>query len=162
VLRVLGDLLGVAGFQYDSAEEARNEALGGRDVRSLLGNGIAVPTALRSVDTPAAGVQRIGDVPSYFADSLVRRSEPLQHTRDGAPPVASMNSDLMRKRGIAEGDRVRIAQEGGEALLTAVLDERIPADCVRIPAAHAATSDLGPLFATVTVTRVPASEKVMA
>jgi len=162
VLRVLGNLLGVSGFNYDSAEEARNEALGGREVRDLLGNEITARTILSEVDAGPAGVQRIGDVPSYFADPLVRRSEPLQRARDGAPPVASMNGALMTKLGIAAGERVRIAQEGGEALLSAVLDERIPADCVRIPAAHPATADLGALFETVTVTRVPAAEKVSA
>ncbi len=162
VLRVLGNLLGVSGFNYDSAEEARNEALGGREVRDLLGNEITARTALPEVAAAPAGVQRIGDVPSYFADPLVRRSEPLQRARDGAPPVASMNSALMKTLGIAAGDRVRIAQEGGEAQLSAVLDERIPADCVRIPGAHPATSDLGALFETVTVTRVPATEKVNA
>ena len=162
VLRVLGNLLGVSGFNYDSAEEARNEALGGREVRDLLGNEITARTILSEVDAGPPGVQRIGDVPSYFADPLVRRSEPLQRARDGAPPVASMNGALMTKLGIAAGERVRIAQEGGEALLSAVLDERIPADCVRIPAAHPATADLGALFETVTVTRVPAAEKVSA
>ena len=162
VLRVLGNLLGVSGFNYDSAEEARNEALGGRDVRELLGNEITARSVLSKVDVAPAGVQRIGDVPSYFADPLVRRSEPLQRARDGAPPVASMNSALMKQLGITAGDRVRIAQEGGEAVLSAVLDERIPADCVRVPAAHPTTSDLGALFETVTVTRVPAAEKVSA
>ena len=162
VLRVLGNLLGVAGFNYDSAEEARNEALDGRQVEDALGNGITGRTPLKAGDAPAAGVQRIGDVPAYFADALVRRSEPLQHSHDGAPPVASMNAALLTKLGIAIGDRVRIAQEGGEAVLTAALDDRVPADCVRVPAAHATTADLGELFGTVTIARVAAAEKVNA
>ena len=159
---MLSNLLGVSGFNYDSAEEARNEALDGRQVEDVLGNGITGRTPLKAGDAPAAGVQRIGDVPAYFADALVRRSEPLQHSHDGAPPVASMNAALLTKLGIAIGDRVRIAQEGGEAVLTAALDDRVPADCVRVPAAHATTADLGELFGTVTVARVAAAEKVNA
>jgi NADH-quinone oxidoreductase subunit G len=162
VLRVLGNLLGVGGFNYDSAEEARNEALGGRDVRDALGNGIVNRMPMKAGDAIAPRVQRIGDVPAYCADALVRRSQPLQHSHDGAPPVASMNAALLSKLGIVAGDRVRVAQEGGEAVLTAALDDRVPPDCVRVPAAHATTADLGALFGGVTVARVAAAEKVNA
>jgi NADH-quinone oxidoreductase subunit G len=161
VLRVLGNLLGVAGFNYDSADEVRNEALVGRELRAELNNGIAARTPL-SISSIPAGVQRIGDVPIYFADPLVRRSEPLQNTRDAEPPVASMNARMMRQIGIAPGERVRVAQDGGEAILVAVLDEGVPANCVRIPAAHPATAELGGLFGTVTLARVPQPEKVTA
>jgi NADH-quinone oxidoreductase subunit G len=161
VLRVLGNLLGVPGFNYDSAEQARSEALAGRDTRELVSNGITQRPALQRLDAPA-GLQRIADVPSYFADPLARRSEPLQAARDGAPPVASMCSTAMQSLGIAHGDRVRIAQGGGEAILIAVLDDRVPPDCVRVPAAHASTADLGAMFGTVAVTRVAATAKVTA
>jgi len=162
VLRVLGNLLGVSGFDYDSAEQARNEALGGRDAGDLVSNAIASRLPLSKGEGGAGGLQRIADVPSYFADPLVRRSEPLQQSRDGAPPVASMNAALMKKLGIAAGDRVRIIQDGGEAILSAALDDAIPADCVRIPAAHASTAELGAMFGAVSVTRVSAAEKVSA
>jgi NADH-quinone oxidoreductase subunit G len=161
VLRVLGNLLGVPGFNYDSAEQARSEALAGRDTRELVSNGITQRPVLQRLDAPA-GLQRIADVPSYFADPLARRSEPLQAARDGAPPVASMCSTAMQSLGIAHGDRVRIAQGGGEAILIAVLDDRVPPDCVRVPAAHASTAELGAMFGTLSVARVPAAEKVSA
>ncbi len=48
VLRVLGNLLGLAGFDYDSAEEVRREALGGdADVAAKLANGLAPGTSAR-------------------------------------------------------------------------------------------------------------------
>ena len=73
-----------------------------------------------------------------------------------------MNAALMKKLGIAAGDRVRIIQDGGEATLSAALDDTIPADCVRVPAAHASTAELGAMFGTVSVARVAATEKVSA
>ncbi len=36
------------------------------------------------------GIQRIGEVPIYQADPIVRRAESLQRTRDAAEPVAWM------------------------------------------------------------------------
>jgi hypothetical protein len=43
-----------------------------------------------------------------------------------------------------------------------VLDDRIPPDCVRVPAAHASTADLGAMFGTVAVARIAATAKVSA
>jgi NADH-quinone oxidoreductase subunit G len=161
VLRVLGNLLGVSGFNYDSAEQARNEALDGREVRDLLSNAIAARSPLARIDA-AGGLQRIADVPIYFADPLARRSEPLQLTRDAAPPVVSMCSATMLRLGVAAGDRVRVSQGGGEAILLAWLDEGVPPECVRIPAAHASTAELGAMFGPASVARMSANEKVSA
>jgi NADH-quinone oxidoreductase subunit G len=38
-------------------------------------------------------------------------------------------------------------------VLEAARDDSLPAACVRVPAAHAATAGLGPMFGTVTVER---------
>jgi NADH-quinone oxidoreductase subunit G len=162
VLRVLGNLLNVNGFNYDSAEEVRNEALANRDVQAALNNTIAARAPLPVSGPSVAILERIGDVPIHFADPLVRRSEPLQRTLDGAAPQASMNAATLKKHGLSAGDRVRVAQEPAEATLTVALDERVPDGCVHVPAAHASTAELGPLFGTITVTKVPATEKVSA
>ena len=89
VLRVLGGLLGLEGFAYETAEQVRTECLEGRDVASLLSN----RTNASAPDSAAGakGLQRVADVPIYFTDSLVRRSEPLQEAADSKPPRARMN-----------------------------------------------------------------------
>lgn len=96
-------------------------------------------------------IQRIADVPIYFADPLVRRSAPLQKTRDAQAPKARMNGRLMQRLGVAKGDLVLVSQQGGQARLKADLDERVPDDCVRIAAAHPTTAGLGPMFGAVLV-----------
>jgi NADH-quinone oxidoreductase subunit G len=103
----------------------------------------------------AEGVQRIADVPIYFADPLVRRSPPLQKTRDARPPRALMNSRLLAKLGIAAGQPVLV---NGSVKLMAALDDKLPEDCVRIAAAHPLTAPLGPMFGAVTLANV-ASER---
>ena len=40
------------------------------------------------------------------------------------------------------------------------LDERVPADCIRLAAAREETSTLGAMFGTVALERVPAQQKV--
>ena len=143
VLRVLGTLLGRPGFELDTLEEVRAACLGGRDVSTLLSNGIE---GIAAAPAAAAGIQRIADVPIYFADPLVRRAPSLQKTGDAKPPRAWMNSRLMQKSGIAAGQPVLVRQGSGSAKLPAGLDDKLPDDCVRVAAAHASTAALGPMF----------------
>lgn len=160
VLRVLGNLLGLDGFEQDSAEEVRREALGERRVDTLLDN--RLNDAALDALAPAAteGIQRIAEVPIYAADAIVRRSRPLQLTRDAAPPVAWMNRALAAKLGLQDGDRVRVRQGHGDAVLAASIDDRLPDNCMRVAAARLETAALGTMSGTVTAERVPARDRV--
>jgi len=153
VLRVLGTMLGRPGVEFDTIEQVRAACLGGRDVASLLSNRVE---GAFDAASPADGLQRIADVPIYFADPLVRRAPSLQKTRDARAPRAWMNARLLQRLGLAAGQPVRVTQDGGEARLEAALDERLPDDCVRVAAAHPATAGLGPMFGTVRVERASA------
>ena len=153
VLRVLGGLLGLPAFDYDSAEDVRRKALEGVDIVARLSNAVP-PVTLTSARLD--GLQRIGEVPIHFADALARRSPPLSKTRDALPPSARMHPDTMRRIGVTEGEQVRVKQ-GGQALLKVIEDSGVPPDCVRIAAAHPLTADLGDLFGAVTLERVPAT-----
>ena len=175
VLRVLGNLLGVAGFDYDSSEGVLKEALGGGDVSARLDNrlkspairapasseqGAPVPPSDGALEATRPGIQRIGEVPIYQADAIVRRAAPLQQTHDGAAPVAAMNGALFSELGLRDGDKVQITQGGGTAILAAARDDRLPAGCIRVPAAHPLTAALGGMFGTVTAERVAQQQKV--
>jgi NADH-quinone oxidoreductase subunit G len=156
VLRVLGTMLGKQGFAFDTIEEVRAACLGGRDVTALLNNRIEGAAAAAP---SAGGLQRIADVPIYFADPLVRRAPALQKTRDAQPPRAWMNGRLLKKLGLAEGQAVLARMQAGPARLKAALDDKLPDDCVRIAAAHESTADLGAMFGAVSLERAPV-EKV--
>jgi NADH-quinone oxidoreductase subunit G len=91
------------------------------------------------------GLQRIADVPIYFADPLVRRSPSLQKTRDAQAPVARMSAATLAGIGAADGRSVRVKGSEGAALLNAVLDNTVPDGCVRIAAAHPSTATIGAL-----------------
>ncbi len=74
VLRVLGELLGRAEVAFDAADQVRDACLAGRDVAKLLSNRTSVQAKAGGA---AGGIQRIADVPIYWADALARRSPPL-------------------------------------------------------------------------------------
>ncbi|HEY4637989.1 MAG TPA: NADH-quinone oxidoreductase subunit NuoG, partial [Burkholderiales bacterium] len=105
VLRVLGTMLGRPGFAFDTIEQVRAACLGGRDVATLLSN--VIDGVVQPASRPA-GIERIAEVPIYFADPLVRRAPSLQKTRDARPPRAWMNSRLMARLGVADGQPVRV------------------------------------------------------
>ena len=155
VLRVLGNLLGLAGFDYDSSEQVRDEIVKPDEIAAKLDNrlsGMALqaPAAAAGLHM-VAGLQRVTDVPIYFSDAIVRRAASLQQTRDAAPPRAWMNAALLAKLGVKEGQPVKVKQGAGEATLNAACDERLPRDCVRVAAAHPATSKLGPMSGEIRV-----------
>ncbi|MDH4189638.1 MAG: molybdopterin-dependent oxidoreductase, partial [Betaproteobacteria bacterium] len=146
VLRVLGNLLGLAGFDYDSADQVRDDCLGTGAVAARLSNRIDVTRD--AAVAQADGIQRIADVPIYHADALARRAPALQRTRDAQAPRAWMNAKLMKKLGVAEGQIV-VVRQAGEARLAAALDEHLPDDCVRVAAGHPLTGGLGAMFGPV-------------
>jgi NADH-quinone oxidoreductase subunit G len=150
VLRVLGTMLGRPGFELDTVEQVRAACLNGRDIAGLLSNKISIQAG--SVEKPN-GIQRIADVPIYFADPLVRRSIPLQKTRDARAPKAWMNGRLAARLGVTPKDQVLVKQNAGQARLGVALDDGLPDDCVRVAAAHISTAALGPMFGTVTLER---------
>ena len=152
VLRVLGNLLGLPGFQQDNAEQVRSEAIGDPSnlVARLDNRSAALPSSL---GTPATGFERIADVPIYAADALVRRAESLQLSADARAPVASLPSALWAELGLTAGDPVRITLGEHVLLIAAVEDPSLAPAVVRVPAGHADTAVLGAMFGAVNVTR---------
>jgi len=159
VLRVLGNLLGIAGFDYDSSEQVLKDALQGEDVASRLNNRLAAP-AIGKFEPVGDGLERVAEVPIYQADAIVRRAASLQKTHDAAPPVAVLSGELFSQLKLRDGDQVRISQGGGTVVLPALRDDKLPPNCVRVPAAHPATAALGGMAEPLTIERIEAQQKV--
>ena len=80
-----------------------------------------------------AGVERVADVPIYFADPLVRRAASLQQTRDARAAAArACTACLLDQLGIAEGAQVRVRQGRGEAVVATAVDPAVPPGVVRL------------------------------
>ena len=150
VLRVLGNLMDVAGFDQDSAEQVRAEALAG-DIASKLNNQLKAVSAKPAA--AVAGLQRIGEVPAYQADAIVRRAAALQKTAAAALQGAWMNGATLTSVGVAEDEDVIVCQGAGSIVLKARRDDRLPAGCVRVAGALTATAMLGGLLDEIVVGR---------
>ncbi len=154
VLRVLGNLLELSGFDYDTSEAIRAEVLGSGSLDSLdltakLNNHSA--GVLPSLSPATAELERVADVPLYFTDGIVRRAESLQQTVDAKPPRAVLSAALASKLGVTDGATVRVKQGSGSAVLACAIDASQPANVVRVAAGHPSTAALGAMFGAVTV-----------
>lgn len=153
VLRVLGNLLNVAGFDYESLEAVRSEALPGSDWSSKLSNQIHA-TLTPAQSSHSLALERIAPVPIYSADAVVRRAASLQATTDGKTPAVTVHPQLLERLGLHVGDEVRVKQGAAQALLKVNTDARLPTNVVRVPAGHVATASLGAMFGELVLERV--------
>ena len=139
ILRVLGNLLGLSGFDYASSVEVRAE----------VEKHVVTPAAtLRQWQLNAPPIRddsviRIAETPIYACDALVRRATPLQQTSDNPKPAARMNASQITRLGLAGAAQVRVRLAGGEAMLDLVTDNRIPDGCILVPAGYPETAALG-------------------
>ena len=149
VLRVLGNILGLAGFGHETSEEVRAEALPA-DIAGRLSNRSSARIEL----SPAShDLERIADVPIYGSDSLVRRAASLQLTADAAPPVAGVSTAVWTRLGLAHGNRVKVTQGDTSAVLPAKHDPTLAPTAVRVAAGHPATAALGAMFGPIRVAK---------
>jgi NADH-quinone oxidoreductase subunit G len=156
VLRVLGSMLGVPGFDLERIEEVRAMLPTAEQIASRLDNrtqtAIAAPRAVHAAN---GALERIADVPIHFADPLVRRAPSLQKTPDARPPRARMSASTLQRLGLAAEIEVRVRQGAGETRLTTVVDPTVPDGAVRISAAHPDTAMLAGAGDEVIVERAP-------
>ncbi len=141
VLRVLGNLFKLPGFDYSSSFEVRDE------LRVLLGN----KTACNDVNWPTPvltqiainGLERITDIPMNAADSLVRRAAALQETADVADGKLHIHPQLAAEKGLNADSKARVEQEEEIIELQVALDEHVPVNSVLLHGGQECITMLG-------------------
>ena len=142
ILRVLGNLLELEGFEYDSSEQILHDALDAQRLPEKLNNrsnwqGEAAPAA--------AGLIRTGGVGIYHTDAIVRRAEALQQTSHAQVPPARVHPDTLASLGLAGGATAEAVQNGSRVRVTVVADNTLPPNVVHLPQ-HPANAALGGLM----------------
>ena len=150
VLRVLGNTLELAGFDYLDSTHIRDEALQHHTTR-LPDN---TPDPDREALQPQAtgnDWQRIGGIPIYATDATVRRAAPLQATPDTWDDTIRLNPRMLAKHQLNAGAVVRLIQ--GEHSITRIVcsDARVPDGCLWYPSGLPGSAQLGASFANVSL-----------
>ncbi|MDN3518846.1 NADH-quinone oxidoreductase subunit NuoG [Aquisalimonas lutea] len=151
VLRVLGNVLELDGFEYDApdaitdelAERCREETPSARVEWLAPGREAAAED----------GLYRVGLVPIYGGDALVRRAPALQRTRHATEQGVRISAATAQQQGLADADRVQVQQGGHSTVLPLIIDDALADGAVWVPAGLTATAGLGPMFGPVALAR---------
>ena len=164
VLRVLANTLGLEGFDFDSSEEVKIKIFNGEKPSAVvwrsLNNNLKELVEIK-VNVKHEGLQRIGEVPQYESDPIVRRSAPLQKTKYNTQPMARMRAEQIAALSLQVGDTVLAKQDKGSAVLQVKLDNHVAMGCVRVTASHEGSVGLGDLMGDITIEKYTI-EKVVA
>ena len=148
VLRVLGNLLDLDGFEHTSSEAVRDELRG--KLTSLEANTLRAASDVQF--EPVSGLQRIGELPLYAVDAMVRRAPALQNTPDAqSAAFVSMHPAEAERAGVSGSHTVRVRQAGQQVELSLRVDDSIATGAVLVPVSISATRALGPAFGSLSI-----------
>jgi NADH-quinone oxidoreductase subunit G len=152
VLRVLGNLVDLEGFDYTGPDQVVQElldAVGEVTPANTLGAAQALSIELDN----QPGIERIGGVAMYSVDALVRRAPALQRTPDAWTGDARINGRLAASLGVVGGETAMLQQAGGALSVTVTIDESVPDGCVWLPTGVPGSENLGAGYGQVSVTK---------
>ncbi len=150
VLRVLGNLAEIDGFDYVSSEEVR--AAVQADVESTLSvvKEIFVPTTVKMPEL--ADLMWVAEQPSYQADSFTRRSDALQATPENQrASIARMNHAEAKRQGVEKATHIVLTQGKSMLKVAFEIEETIADGCLYLAGGTAETAELGAAYGAVGV-----------
>lgn len=173
VLRVLGNLLKLEGFDYENTEMVRDELLKQilRDnIKAHLSNQMVTTVddfaqiqdmlsqpldqTLSTVDNEII-LERLPETPIYRSDALVRRAPALQQTTHAKRALrAHLSQTVFEQLQLKEGDAICLTYESNKLTLPVMLDKTLTSNVVRLAAMMPTTVGLGPLFSRLVVSKV--------
>lgn len=167
VLRVLGNLVGASDFEFDSSEEIRAEVVGsaieGECLSAVVssatgpqacshevsaGGAKAFQTAAQS---EASELVRLGSLPIYRSDNVVRHAPALQHMRVSQPPKVLMNPADVTRLGLATGAKVKASQGKQAAVFDLLADAAVAPGVVQLASGFSQTAALGDLVGPIRI-----------
>jgi NADH-quinone oxidoreductase subunit G len=142
ILRRFGEELGLDGFDFVSLADLES-----------LEQSVEVATA--ASESPVTGeadtLWRIGDVPIYAGDSLVRRSPSLQQTTHAGPTRVLLSPATADRLGLGDAEHLRVTQNGVSVELPWSVDSRIAPNAVWLPMATCAVNKMGVAYGPISV-----------
>jgi len=148
VLRVLGNLLHLNGFEYVSAADVFAE------ISTAMDSATRIPADQAPVAESVArpkGLLRISPVGLYDGDALLRRACALQETVHASGLHIAMNRVECRRQNVTPGDVVTVSQDAYSAELEVTLDSRLPDGVACIAGGSAAARALGAATGSISI-----------
>lgn len=154
ILRVLGSRFGIASFDYVNSQEVLADFKYSEYARfkSELSLQYDLPEDLELLSSNGE-MQRVGYVPMYRSDAMVRRSPALQEVLV-CPEAVQLNPNDAERLGFVANEQVNITQDVVSITLPVLLNEKVPLQCIILPSGTTYSRELGSAFATVQLSKV--------
>lgn len=120
VLRVLGNLLGFDGFDYEDINDVMSET------EKLTSKPAIISPDCEIKELAVKGLALFASQGIYDVDMLTRRSKPLQDSPIASSDVVVVNPNDLISIGFQEGDLVSVEQDGRHAELTLSVSDKVP------------------------------------
>lgn len=146
ILRVLGNLLHVDGFDFTSSEEVLDELKNTIHLESQRSYQLYCP---KNLNNDPKTLMRIGEWPLYRCDPIVRSAHELQNC--GAADLCEIRVHPETAANFKLDKFATVSQGNIEITLPLVIDERVAIDMVMVPSAMNETIDLGHAFAAINI-----------
>ena len=155
VLRVLGNMLDLRGFEFMSSEAVRDELKAQLPAGLRFDNAIDAPAGFELRWSHAeAPLMRSGGHGLYAVDPQVRRAGALQRTPDAVRAGVWLNAAERSRRGLVEDERVRVVQGDVSVVLDMHTDDSLADGVAWIPAGVAGSEALGAICGPVDIESV--------
>jgi len=159
VLRVLGNLLDLSDFDYESSEAVLQSLVG--DLASgqcIDGLGLrpAGGSASPVVHDPRL-FERLGETPIFMSDPILRRSDCLLQTRQSADPEVVLHPDDLEALGGSVSTPIELRSGGNRLVLMPRCDPTQARGVVRVAVGHPSSAPLNNRFGWVEVSLATAS-----
>lgn len=148
VVRVLGNILSLSGFEYENTQQILTEAIDQEQLPQRLNNHFAATVKPET----SMKLVRVGGVGIYATDAIVRRSAPLQATVQAQIPSAYLNSATLIQLGLKHGDTAQAKQDNITVPVTVAVDDNLADQVVYLPF-HPSNWQLGALLTTVELSK---------
>ena len=152
VVRVLGNLFEVDGFDFVSVDEVRAELQSKTSSADQKEYQLQTSLLADVLSKATSEIERIGVLPMYSVDSLVRRSQALQATKDISDASIIVSPSLAKKQGLKQGGTASVSQNGNKITLPVIIDEGVADNSALVAAAINETSALADSYGSLEIT----------
>lgn len=149
ILRVLGNLFNLEGFNFNSSVEVLTELQASVDIN--IDNTLQVTDAIHY--TKSEDLIRVSDVSIYGKDMLVRAAPSLQKTSQAQSDKVRICQSLSERLGLNSCDSVNVKQQSSTVQLPLEIDERVADNCVWITTANSQSQFLGGANETIELSK---------
>lgn len=147
VVRVLANLLGLTGFDYNNIEEVTSE-ISAANKKYDSGKYTYIPKKLSAVSSK---LMRVGEWPMYRIDGIVRRAAALQEAQSDRIEKVRMHENTLKNYNLKSATKVVVSQGKQNIICACIVDNRVPEGAIYLSAGFTGFSALDGVIAEVSI-----------